>query len=159
MGGVGISKNASPRLVFRLGTHPRVVKSLRSSYTGKCPHIPPVILHGTVSPSESGRGVPSCGRGRRSMCSPPPRRSCSAPATNTEGSQRDWHFIAKQLAPEPHPRGALLTVPRVGRSCEQFPDGFFLHLLHATNTEGSHTSFTRTTQPSHTAGYERLFGG
>jgi len=42
-------------------------------------------------------------------------------------------------APAPHladPEGcaalhiALVTVPRVSRSCEHFPDGFDLHLLH-----------------------------
>ena len=43
-----------------------------------------------------------------------------------------------QPAPAPHPahpdvcaalRIVLLTVPRVSRSCEQFPDGFDIHLL------------------------------
>ena len=51
---------------------------------------------------------------------------------------RDWYIIAEQPAPEPHlahPEGcdALsivpVTVPRVSRSCEHFPDGFDLHLL------------------------------
>ena len=51
---------------------------------------------------------------------------------------RDWYFIAKQPAPVPHlahPEGCaalriwLVTVPRVSRSCEHFPDGFDLHLL------------------------------
>ena len=51
---------------------------------------------------------------------------------------RDWYFIAEQPAPAPHlaqPEGCavlrivLVTVPRVSRSCEQFPDGFDLHLL------------------------------
>jgi len=41
---------------------------------------------------------------------------------------RDWYFIAEQQAPAPHlahPEGCnalrivLVTVPRVGRSCEQ----------------------------------------
>jgi hypothetical protein len=34
-------------------------------------------------------------------------------------------------------RDALRTVPRVGRSCEQFPDGFYLHLLHAPVYSGT----------------------
>jgi hypothetical protein len=47
-------------------------------------------------------------------------------------------FIAEQPAPSLHPahpegcaalRIVLLTVPRVSRSCEHFPDGFGLHLL------------------------------
>jgi len=49
---------------------------------------------------------------------------------------RDWYFMAEQLAPAPHlahPCAALhtvlVTVPRVSRSCEHFPDGFDLHLL------------------------------
>ena len=54
---------------------------------------------------------------------------------------RDWYFIAEQPAPAPHlahpehPEGCaalrvvLVTVPRVSRSCELFPDGFDLHLL------------------------------
>ena len=51
---------------------------------------------------------------------------------------RDWYFIAEQPAPAPHlahPEGCaalrivLVTVPRVSRSCENFPDGFDLHLL------------------------------
>jgi len=53
--------------------------------------------------------------------------------------RRDWYFIAEQPAPAPHlahPEGCaalrivLVTVPRVCRSCEPFPDGFDLHLLH-----------------------------
>ena len=52
--------------------------------------------------------------------------------------ERDRYFIAEQLAPAPHlalPGGCaalrivLVTVPRVSRSCEHFPDGFDLHLL------------------------------
>ena len=51
--------------------------------------------------------------------------------------QRDSYFIAEQAAPAPHrahPEGCaalrivLVTVPRVSRSCEYFPDGFDLHL-------------------------------
>jgi len=51
---------------------------------------------------------------------------------------KDWYFIAEQPAPAPHlphPEGCaalstvLVTVPRVGRSCEHFPDGFDLHLI------------------------------
>ena len=47
-------------------------------------------------------------------------------------------FIAEQSASAPHlahPEGCtalrsvLVTVPRVSRSCEHFPDGFDLHLL------------------------------
>jgi len=47
------------------------------------------------------------------------------------GPRRDWYFIAKQPALAPHLalRIALVTVPRVSRSCERFPDGFDLHLL------------------------------
>jgi len=53
-------------------------------------------------------------------------------------SERDWYVIAEQPAPAPHlahPEGCadlhivLVTVPRVSRSCEHFPDGFDLHLL------------------------------
>ena len=52
--------------------------------------------------------------------------------------ERDWYCIAKQPAPAPHladpegraaPRIALVTVHRVSRSCEHFPDGSDLHLL------------------------------
>jgi len=52
---------------------------------------------------------------------------------------RDWYFTDEQPAPAPHlarPEGraalriALITVPRASRSCEHFPDGFDLHLLH-----------------------------
>jgi len=52
--------------------------------------------------------------------------------------QRDWYCIAEQPAPAPrrvHSKGcsalriALVTVPRVGRSCEHFPDEFGLHML------------------------------
>jgi hypothetical protein len=51
----------------------------------------------------------------------------------------DWYLIAEQSAPAPHlahPEGraalriVLVTVPRVSRFCEYFPDGFDLHLLH-----------------------------
>ena len=53
---------------------------------------------------------------------------------------RDCYFIAEQPAPAPHlayPEGCaglrnvLITVPRVSRSCEHFPDGFDLHLLQS----------------------------
>ena len=55
----------------------------------------------------------------------------------------DWYFIAEQPAPAPHLaqpeecaalRIVLVTVPRVSRSCEHFPDGFDLHLLRAAGT-------------------------
>ena len=51
---------------------------------------------------------------------------------------RDRYFVAGQPAPSPHLarqyrraalRIVLVTVPRVGRSCEQFPHGFDVHLL------------------------------
>jgi hypothetical protein len=42
---------------------------------------------------------------------------------------RDWSFIAKQPASVPHMlRIVPRTVLRVGRSCENFPDGFELYL-------------------------------
>ena len=53
--------------------------------------------------------------------------------------ERDVHFIAKQSAPAPYlarPEGCaalrivLVAVPHVSRSCEDFSDGFDLHLLH-----------------------------
>ena len=46
-------------------------------------------------------------------------------------AKKDWYFIAKQPAPAPHLahsegcaalRIVLVTVPRVSRSCEHFPD-------------------------------------
>ena len=49
------------------------------------------------------------------------------------GVERDWCVIAEQPAPAPHlahPEGCaalrivLVTVPRVSRCCEHFPDGF-----------------------------------
>ena len=51
--------------------------------------------------------------------------------------KRDWYFIAEPTAPAPHlaPQEGcaalhivLVTVPRVSRSREHFPDGFDLHL-------------------------------
>ena len=51
---------------------------------------------------------------------------------------RDWYFIAEQPAPAPHLPHlggcaalgiVLVTVTRVSRSCERFPDEFDLHLL------------------------------
>ena len=51
---------------------------------------------------------------------------------------KNWNFIAEQQDPAPHlahPQGfatlciVLVTVPRVSRSCEYFPDGFDVHLL------------------------------
>ena len=54
-------------------------------------------------------------------------------------AHRDWYFIAEQPAPAPnlaHPEGCaalrivLVTVPRVSRSCEFFPDELDLHLPH-----------------------------
>ena len=57
------------------------------------------------------------------------------------GIQRNWYFIAERPAPAPHlahPEGCaalrivLVTVPRVSRSCEHFPDGFDLYLLRSS---------------------------
>ena len=54
-------------------------------------------------------------------------------------TERDLYFCAEQPAPAPHlahPEGCdalrilLVTVPRVSRACQYFPDGFDLHLLH-----------------------------
>ena len=59
------------------------------------------------------------------------------------GLGRDWYRIAEQPAPAPHlahPEGCaalrivLVTVPRVSRACEHFPDGFDLHLLQRVDT-------------------------
>ena len=53
---------------------------------------------------------------------------------------RDWYSIAEEPAPARHLAHAegyaalrivLVTVPRVCRSCEHFPDGFDLHLLQS----------------------------
>ena len=52
-------------------------------------------------------------------------------------SESDWYLMAEQPAPALHrarpdgraaPRFALVTVPRVGRSCELFPNGSDLNL-------------------------------
>ena len=57
--------------------------------------------------------------------------------------QRDWYCTAEQPATAPHlahPEGCaalrivLVTVPRVGHSCEHFPDGCDLHLLQGCFT-------------------------
>ena len=59
-------------------------------------------------------------------------------ATCSAKERRDLYFIAEQPAPAPHlahPEGCaalrivLVTVSRVSRSCDNFPDGFDLHLL------------------------------
>jgi len=65
--------------------------------------------------------------------------------------KRDWYFIAEQPAPAPQfalPEGCaalrivLVTVLRVSRSCELFPDGFDLHLLPLQLTLPSKASTT-----------------
>ena len=52
--------------------------------------------------------------------------------------KKDWYFFAEQPATAPHPahpegcaalRIVLVTVARVSRSCEHFPDVFDPHLL------------------------------
>ena len=64
-----------------------------------------------------------------------------------EITNRDWYVIAEQPAPAPHlarPEGraalriVLVTVPRVNRSCENFPDGFDLHLLPSLHQRETH---------------------
>ena len=61
------------------------------------------------------------------------------------GLWRDWYVIAEQPAPAPHlahPEGCdalrivLITLLRVSRSCELFPDGFDLHLLRPSPIPG-----------------------
>ena len=75
-------------------------------------------------------------------------------SVNCAKPNRDWYFIAEQPAPAPHlahPEGCaalrivLATVPRVSRSCEHFPNGFDLHLLHQTkHPQHSHTFLATT---------------
>jgi len=59
---------------------------------------------------------------------------------------RDWYFIAEQPAAAPHlahPEGwaalriVLVTVPRISRSCDHFPNGSDLHLLHSQHAIAS----------------------
>ena len=68
---------------------------------------------------------------------------CAGGPSGVPDKQRYWYFIAEQPAPAPHlahPEGCaalrivLVTVPRVSRSCENFPDGFDLHLLQHKQT-------------------------
>jgi len=70
-----------------------------------------------------------------------PRGAVGAPPLSRCLRFRLWSSggrVSKQPAPAPHlahPEGCaalrivLVTVPRVARSCEHFPDGFELHLL------------------------------
>ena len=70
-------------------------------------------------------------------------------------SRRDWCLIAEQPTPTPHLahseecaalRLVLVTVPRGSRSCENFLDGFDLHLLHLI--QESHSSTSSQDQPA-----------
>ena len=72
----------------------------------------------------------------------PRNRNGTGPPWDGNGLQRDWYFIAEQPAPAPHHaqlerfaalRIVRVTVPRVSRSCEHFPDGFDLQLLQMAN--------------------------
>jgi len=63
---------------------------------------------------------------------------------------RDWYSIAQQPAPAPHLarpearaalRIVLMTVPRVSRSCEHFPEGFDPHLLPRQVTQNLSTAY------------------
>jgi len=65
-------------------------------------------------------------------------RANKASTSRPVQGSRDRYFIAEKPAPAPHlayPEGrsalriVLVTVPRVNRSCEHFPDGLDLHLL------------------------------
>ena len=67
---------------------------------------------------------------------------CIRTAAERGANKRDCHLIADEPAPAPHrahpercaaPRIVLVTVPRVSRSCEHFPDSFDLHLLEGAN--------------------------
>jgi len=66
----------------------------------------------------------------------PTTRRAPPPVPQAHG--RDWYFIAEQPVPALHLahlegcaalRIVLVTVPRVCRSCDHFPDGFDLHLV------------------------------
>ena len=68
-----------------------------------------------------------------------PRTAPTAPASPAASGKSDRYSIAEQPAPEPrlaHPEGCaaprivIVSVPCASRSCEQFPEGFDLHLLH-----------------------------
>jgi len=63
----------------------------------------------------------------------------ASPAPPPRALAIDWYFIAKRTAPPSHLaylegcaalRIMLVTASRVSRSCENFLDGFDLHLLH-----------------------------
>ena len=83
---------------------------------------------------------PSCGN---STISQP---LFTRPSRSIQCSSRDklvFHFMAEQPAPAPHfahPEGyaalriVLVTVPRVSRTCEHFPDRFDLRLLQVAGT-------------------------
>ena len=69
---------------------------------------------------------------------------------------RDLYFIAEQPAPVPHlahPEGCAalrivpVTVPRVSRTCEHFPDGFDLPLLQVCPKGYRGTSLIRPPPP------------
>jgi len=110
-----------------LGAHAVPQQPWRGAYACRQAHPP-------LPRRISSWGHEPCFRRRRAplfASSPPPRATAIA---------RDWYFIAEQPAPAPHlahPEGCaalrivLVTVPRVSRSCEHFPDGFDLHLLRA----------------------------
>ena len=68
------------------------------------------------------------------------------------------YFIAERLAPAPHfahsegcaaIRIMLVTVLRVSRSCEHFPDGFYLHLLRPTEEAACRVRMTSRVAPAH----------
>ena len=66
------------------------------------------------------------------------REKNSCIVDRNQHGQRDWYLIAERPAPAPHlahPEGCaalrivLVTVPRVSRFCEHFPDEFGHHAL------------------------------
>ena len=126
-------------------------KLCSGSEAGSCLRLKDVVYHSTL-----GLGVrKGRGGGVDGSEKPPADRIDQAVGISADQSRdapeslkRDWYFTAEKPAPAQHlahPEGCaalrivLVTVPRVSRSCEHFPDGFDLHLLHKPlNTTPGH---------------------
>ena len=85
---------------------------------------------------------------QRCACTASARGRLLGAGSSCDSSGRDWYFVAEQSASAPH---MLRIVPHsvalVSRSCELFPDGFDLHLLHSSGIERTEMPSPRPWKP------------
>jgi len=92
----------------------------------------------------------TCARRTPTLCAGGGARAARREMVQEKRGQRDWCFFCQTISASTAPRTSrrtccpyayvLVTVLRVSRSCEHFPDGFDFHLLRKPRDGALHRS-------------------